>query len=98
MTSPGRARSTAVWAEGSGRSGVPSGESVVDSGLMCQSLAEAGAKGLRVRTARRRVVESRFTEDATGLGASSCGYGERLGADVDLAAFADGIEEPDDVA
>ncbi len=43
-------------------------------------------------------MESRFTEDATGLGASSCGDGERLGADVDLAAFADGIEEPDDVA
>lgn len=43
-------------------------------------------------------MESRFTEDATGLGASSCGYGERLGADVDLAAFANGIEEPDDVA
>ena len=70
----------------------------MDSGLMCQSLAEAGAKRPRARIARRRVVESRFTEDATGLGASSCGYGERLGADVDLAAFANGIEEPDDVA
>ena len=43
-------------------------------------------------------MESRFTEDATGLRASSCGDGERLGTDVDLAAFANGIEEPDDVA
>lgn len=43
-------------------------------------------------------MESRFIGDATGLGTRSCGDGQGLGADVNSAAFAYGIEKPDDVA
>lgn len=65
---------------------------------MCQSLAKAELNRPKTKTTGRRVVESRFIGDATGLGTRSCGDGQGLGADVNSAAFAYGIEKPDDVA